>query len=80
MKRVTIYVDEADWEDIKKLAWKLSALEGKIVSVGNYLVSLHKESIRKTVGFVDENGSISEEVYNNIWVLVGIFFIICIVQ
>lgn len=41
MKRVTIYVDEAIWEDIKDSSWMAR------LSIGNYLVKLHEAKVRE---------------------------------
>lgn len=41
MKRVTIYVDDAIWEEIKAFTWELSVEAREKVSVGNYLIGLH---------------------------------------
>lgn len=43
-KRVTIYVEEADWEDIKKTVWDTWTYEKKL-SVGEYLIGLHKGNL-----------------------------------
>lgn len=59
-KRVSIYIPDDVVESIEDAAKR----DGR--SVSNYLVQLHKAAIRKDIGFIDESGSISEEVYNNI--------------
>jgi hypothetical protein len=41
MKRVTIYVDDDVWEEIKAYTWELSVKAREKVSVGNYLTGLH---------------------------------------
>lgn len=46
MKRVTIYVDEKDWKDVKNWAW------AKDISIGTYLIGLHKATK------ISDNGTI----------------------
>ena len=49
MKRVSIYVDDAIWEEIKACTWELSVEAREKVSVGNYLTGLHKQYGGKAV-------------------------------
>ncbi len=49
MKLVTIYVDEDEWEDMKKYVLKLSAERGDRVSIGSYLMELHKTASANTL-------------------------------
>lgn len=41
MKRFTIYLDEAVWQEFKAFAWKESIKAGKTVSTGSYLTMIH---------------------------------------
>lgn len=59
-KRVSIYVPDDLVGSIQEAA-KMGSR-----SVSNYLVQLHKTAIQNGMGFIDEAGSISEEVYNSI--------------
>lgn len=71
MKRVTIYVEESIWNEIKKCAWKLSSAE-KRISVGNYLVQLHKKKFEgmttdfRNEDFSEESGKIPEKIFKDI--------------
>ena len=51
MKLVTIYVDEDEWEDVKRRALQLSAEHGERISIGSYLVALHKSSQEQDIPF-----------------------------
>jgi len=47
MKRVTIYVDEEIWDEVKQCAWNLSSSKAR-VSAGQYLLGLHLKSFNKS--------------------------------
>ena len=59
-KRVSIYLPDDVLLSIQETARR----DGR--SISNYLVQLYKSSGRGNMGFFDEAGSISEEVYKHI--------------